>query len=247
MTKDQGARVDPALLAGNRRSLADYRAAHFQWRVDAGVGTITLNRPERKNPLTFESYAELRDLFGQLTTRRRRPRGADQRRRRQLLLGRRRARDHRPAGAAEGPELLMFTRMTGDLVKAMRVCPQPVVAAIDGVCAGRGRDRRDGLGPAPGDRAQQDRVPVQPRRARRLRHGRLRDAAADHRPGPRERAALHRARDVAGTRPSAGVSSIACARPRRCTTRRSRWRANFARARASPTASPRRCSTRSGR
>jgi len=130
--------TDPALLAGNRRALADYRAEHFLWRVDGGVGTVTLNRPERKNPLTFDSYAELRDLFQRL----------------------RHAHDVKavllhgaggnfcsggdvheiigPLIALKAPELLMFTRMTGDLVKAMRHCPQPIVAAIDGVCAGAG-------------------------------------------------------------------------------------------------------------
>jgi enoyl-CoA hydratase/carnithine racemase len=138
MTTDPGARVDPALLAGNRRPLADHRAAHFQWRVDAGVGTITLNRPQRKNPLTFESYAELRDLFGLL-------RHADDVHVVLIsgaggnfcsggdvheIIG--------PLVRLKAPELLMFTRMTGDLVKAMRVCPQPVVAAVDGVCAGAG-------------------------------------------------------------------------------------------------------------
>jgi enoyl-CoA hydratase/carnithine racemase len=55
-----------ALFAGNRTTLGDYRAKHFGWTVELGVGTITLDRPERKNPLTFESYAELRDLFRQL-------------------------------------------------------------------------------------------------------------------------------------------------------------------------------------
>ena len=59
-------RVDPALAAGNRRQLAGYRAQHFLWQVTEGVATVTLNRPERKNPLTFDSYAELRDLFGAL-------------------------------------------------------------------------------------------------------------------------------------------------------------------------------------
>ena len=59
-------RVDPTLNAGNRITLAGYQAQHFLWQVDAGVGSITLNRPERKNPLTFASYAELRDLFHQL-------------------------------------------------------------------------------------------------------------------------------------------------------------------------------------
>ena len=61
--KQTGSTIDPGLLAGNRKQLAGYAAQHFQWQVENGVGTITLNRPERKNPLTFESYAELRDLF----------------------------------------------------------------------------------------------------------------------------------------------------------------------------------------
>jgi enoyl-CoA hydratase/carnithine racemase len=112
---------------------------HFALRVgDDGVATVTLNRPERKNPLTFDSYAELRDWF----------------------LGLQKATDVRAVvltGAGDNfcsggdvheiigpltkmsmPELLAFTRMTGALVSAMRACPQPVVAAIDGVCAGAG-------------------------------------------------------------------------------------------------------------
>jgi enoyl-CoA hydratase/carnithine racemase len=130
--------LDPALAAGNRRPLAGYAASHFGWRVEDQVGVLTLNRPERKNPLTFDSYAELRDLFQRL----------------------RHANDvhaivlhgagdnfcsggdvHEIIGPLIGlpaPELLMFTRMTGDVVKAMRACPQPIVAAIDGVCAGAG-------------------------------------------------------------------------------------------------------------
>jgi enoyl-CoA hydratase/carnithine racemase len=131
-------RVDPALTAGNRRSLNGYRASHFKWEARDGVATITLNRPERKNPLTFDSYAELRDLFGQLKY-------ADDVHV-VVLAG---AGDNFCSGGdvheiigplvrLKAPELLMFTRMTGDLVKAMRACPQPIVAAIDGVCAGAG-------------------------------------------------------------------------------------------------------------
>ena len=130
--------IDPALLAGNRRPLAGYRAEHFLWSVEGGIGTITLNRPERKNPLTFDSYAELRDLFERL-------RHADDVK--VLLLHG--AGDNFCSGGdvheiigpliqLKAPELLMFTRMTGDVVKAMRHCPQPIVAAIDGVCAGAG-------------------------------------------------------------------------------------------------------------
>lgn len=130
--------IDPGLLAGNRRPMAGYQAKHFAWQVSDRVATITLNRPERKNPLTFDSYAELRDLFHQL-------KWADDVRAVVLtgeggnfcsggdvheIIG--------PLIALKAPELLMFTRMTGELVKMMRACPQPIVAAIDGVCAGAG-------------------------------------------------------------------------------------------------------------
>jgi enoyl-CoA hydratase/carnithine racemase len=124
----------------DKRPFKDYAARHFRWQCsdDGRVATITLNRPEKKNPLTFDSYAELRDLFRDLTY----------------------ASDVRAVVVAgEGgnfcsggdvfeiiepltkmpmPELLRFTRMTGDLVKAMKRAPQPIVAAIDGVCAGAG-------------------------------------------------------------------------------------------------------------
>jgi enoyl-CoA hydratase/carnithine racemase len=131
-------RVDPALVAGNHKLLGNYDAKHFEWSVNEGVATITLNRPERKNPLTFESYAELRDLFGQLKY------ASDVHA--VVLVG---AGDNFCSGGdvheiigplvrLKAPELLMFTRMTGDLVKAMRACPQPIVAAVDGVCAGAG-------------------------------------------------------------------------------------------------------------
>jgi len=130
--------VDPTLLAGNRRPMAGYQATHFLWAVQDGVATITLNRPERKNPLTFDSYAELRDLFHQL-------KWADDVKTVVVtgaggnfcsggdvheIIG--------PLIAVKAPELLMFTRMTGELVKTMRACPQPIVAAVDGVCAGAG-------------------------------------------------------------------------------------------------------------
>jgi enoyl-CoA hydratase/carnithine racemase len=115
-----------------------YDARHFAFHVDGGVATLTLTRPERKNPLTFDSYAELRDLFRALA-----------------LAGEVKAVV--VTGAGENfcsggdvhdiigpltrmamPALLAFTRMTGDVVKAMRACPQPIVAAIDGACVGAG-------------------------------------------------------------------------------------------------------------
>ena len=109
---------------------------HFRWQVEGKVGVITLNRPEKKNPLTFESYAELRDFFrappkevkvivvtgagGNFCS------GGDV----HEIIG--------PLTKMAPPQLLEFTRMTGDLVKAMRHCPQPVIAAVEGVCAGAG-------------------------------------------------------------------------------------------------------------
>jgi enoyl-CoA hydratase/carnithine racemase len=121
-------RFDPDNFAGE----------HFLWDFAGDVATITLNRPERKNPLTFESYAELRDVFRALVYARgvkavvvagaggNFSSGGDV----HEIIG--------PLTGMRMPELLDFTRMTGDLVKAMRACPQPIVAAIDGVCVGAG-------------------------------------------------------------------------------------------------------------
>jgi enoyl-CoA hydratase/carnithine racemase len=111
---------------------------HFLWAFADGVATITLDRPERKNPLTFESYAELRDTFRALVYAREVKAvvvagaggnfssGGDV----HEIIG--------PLTEMDMPRLLDFTRMTGDLVKAMRACPQPIVAAIDGICVGAG-------------------------------------------------------------------------------------------------------------
>jgi enoyl-CoA hydratase/carnithine racemase len=130
--------MDPHLAAGNRRSAANLALRHAGWSVRDAVGVITLDRPERKNPLTFDSYAELRDLFetlgrvddvraiviqgagGNFCS------GGDV----HEIIG--------PLTKMRIPDLLTFTRMTGDLVKTMRACPQPIVSAIDGVCAGAG-------------------------------------------------------------------------------------------------------------
>ena len=134
----------PDPMSTMRRPVASRTFTHFDWATahDGRVGVITLNRPERKNPLTFESYAELRDLFRDLVY----------------------ASDIRaivitgaggnfcsggdvfeiidPLTKMRVPELLAFTRMTGDLVKAMRGCPQPIIAAVDGVAAGRSEEQR---------------------------------------------------------------------------------------------------------
>jgi enoyl-CoA hydratase/carnithine racemase len=119
-------------------TLTEYQARHFLWSVRNRIGWITLNRPEKKNPLTFDSYAELRDLMRRL------PHASDLKvvviagadgnfcsgGDVQEIIG--------PLTRMSMPELLGFTRMTGDLVRAMRACPQPIIAAVDGVCAGAG-------------------------------------------------------------------------------------------------------------
>jgi enoyl-CoA hydratase/carnithine racemase len=125
-------------LPRHNTPMASYQPEHFLLSVVGGVATLSLNRPERKNPLSFESYAELRDFFralscasdihavvitgagGNFCS------GGDV----HEIIG--------PLTQLDMPGLLAFTRMTGDLVKAMRACPQPIVAAVDGVCAGAG-------------------------------------------------------------------------------------------------------------
>ena len=117
---------------------ADFKPSHFLWQLESGVATVTLNRPEKKNPLTFESYAELRDTFRNLVY-------ADDVHAVILtgaggnfcsggdvheIIG--------PLTQMDMKGLLNFTRMTGDLVKAVRACPQPVIAAVDGICVGAG-------------------------------------------------------------------------------------------------------------
>ncbi len=126
----------------NRIPLESIQPQHFGWSVEGRVATVTINRPERKNPLTFESYRELSDTFHKL-------RHVEEIK--AIVI----------TGAGEnfcsggdvheiiGPlvkmreegrmdRLLEFTRLTGELVRTMRHCPQPIVAAVDGICAGAG-------------------------------------------------------------------------------------------------------------
>src|SRR6185503_14715545 len=122
----------------SHREMSMIQPKHFLWKVEGKVGVITLNRPERKNPLTFESYGELRDLFTDL--------GSEKSVKTVVLRGEggnfcSGGDVHEiigPLTKMKMPELLQFTRMTGDVVKAMRHCPQPVISAIEGVCAGAG-------------------------------------------------------------------------------------------------------------
>jgi enoyl-CoA hydratase/carnithine racemase len=118
--------------------LAGYKARHVRLAVEGKVATVTLDRPERKNPLTFESYAELADIF--------RAAAKDKTVRAFVITG---AGGNFCSGGdvfeiiaplieMEAAALLDFTRMTGEVVKAMRAAPQPIVAAVDGVCAGAG-------------------------------------------------------------------------------------------------------------
>ena len=128
----------PHQLPRHRQTFADYQGQHILFTLKDGVATVSLNRPERKNPLSFDSYAELRDLFRNLCyaddvhaivitgAGNNFCSGGDV----HEIIG--------PLTQLDMPGLLAFTRMTGDVVKAMRACPQPIIAAIDGICAGAG-------------------------------------------------------------------------------------------------------------
>ena len=118
--------------------LSAYQARHVRFVADSKVATLTLDRPDRKNPLTFDSYAEIVDLF--------RAAAKDKQVKAIVVTG---SGGNfcsggdvfeiiEPLTKMTAAELLDFTRMTGEVVKAMRACPQPIVAAIDGVCAGAG-------------------------------------------------------------------------------------------------------------
>src|SRR5579872_5380117 len=129
---------EPHQLPGGRISFGGFKPKHFNFSLAGQTATITLSRQEKKNPLTFDSYAELRDLFRNMVY-------ADDVKAIVLtgagenfcsggdvheIIG--------PLTKLDMPGLLAFTRLTGDLVKAMRAVPQPIVAAIDGICAGAG-------------------------------------------------------------------------------------------------------------
>ena len=118
--------------------LKDFTPEHFRLTIESGIAVVTLNRPDKKNPLTFESYAELRDTFRALRF--------DDTVTAVVITG---AGGNfssggdvfeiiKPLTKMEAAELHAFTTMTGDLVKEMRACPQPIVAAIEGICAGAG-------------------------------------------------------------------------------------------------------------
>ena len=195
-----------------RMTMSDFKPKHFNWSAQNGVAVITLKGAERKNPITFESYAELGQTFRELA----------------------RARDIKvvvfgsnggnfcsggdvhdiigPLLSRDMKGLLEFTRMTGELVKAMRACPQPIIAAIDGVCVGAGAmialfcDIRLGT---PQAKTAFLFTRVGPCR---LRHGRLRSAAARHRPRPRVGAALYRPRHDSGGGRALGLFQSHCRR-----------------------------------
>jgi enoyl-CoA hydratase/carnithine racemase len=123
-----------------RRPYKNYTARHFHFEAsdDGRVATVRLNRPERKNPLTFDSYAEMRDLFRDLTY------ASDVRAIVMAGAGGNFSSGGdvfeiiEPLTKMKAPDLIAFTRMTGDVVRAMRKCPQPIIASVDGICAGAG-------------------------------------------------------------------------------------------------------------
>lgn len=127
-------------MQAKKRPFKRYAAKHFLFETDADgrVATITLNRPDKKNPLTFESYEELGDLFRSLS------RASDVR---AVVLAGAGANFSsggdvfeiiEPLTRMAMPDLIDFTRMTGELVRQMRACSQPIIAAVDGICAGAG-------------------------------------------------------------------------------------------------------------
>jgi enoyl-CoA hydratase/carnithine racemase len=129
---------EPHSLPVKRIAFKGHAARHFKFELKDATAVITLNRPERKNPLTFDSYVELRDLFRSFSD------AIDVKA--VVITG---AADNFCSGGdvheiigpltkLDMPGLLAFTQTTGDLVKAMRACPQPIIAAIDGICAGAG-------------------------------------------------------------------------------------------------------------
>ncbi len=215
--------------------LSDYKAQHVRLTVDGKVATLTLNRPDKKNPLTFESYAEIANIF--------RAAVKDKQVKAFVLTGE--GGNFCSGGDVFeiiGPlvemntvDLLEFTRMTGEAVKAMRQCPQPIVAAIDGVCAGAGAilamasDMR--LGTAKAKVA--------------FLFNRVGLAAAIWVRAPSCRGLSDRgahpscftqADRWAARKLSAGAFSIAFARPRPYSPMRPKWRRNWPMARPSPTA-----------
>src|SRR2546429_3882494 len=118
--------------------LAAYKARHIRLAVDGKVATITLDRPDKKNPLTFESYAELADLFRAAAKEKAVKAFVVTGTGGNFCSGGDVFEIIKPLVEMEARELLDFTRMTGEVVKAMRACPQPIIAAVDGVCAGAG-------------------------------------------------------------------------------------------------------------
>jgi enoyl-CoA hydratase/carnithine racemase len=126
-------RIDP-----RAHDLDNYQPQHFRWQVENRIATLTLDRPAKRNAITFESYAELRDVFRMLTyaggvkaviitgSEGNFSSGGDV----MEIIG--------PLTKMSMPELVTFTQMTGDVVRAMRACPQPIIASIEGICAGAG-------------------------------------------------------------------------------------------------------------
>ncbi|PZO78062.1 MAG: enoyl-CoA hydratase family protein [Mesorhizobium amorphae] len=125
-------------MQAKQRPFQNHKPEHFLWEVTDRVATLTLNRPSKKNPLTFESYEELGNLFRSLhrasDVRALVITGADN----NFSSGGDVFEIIEPLTRMAMPELLAFTRMTGDLVRQIRACPQPIIAAVDGICAGAG-------------------------------------------------------------------------------------------------------------
>src|SRR6266545_5149787 len=136
----------PAMSAANSISLplADYKARHVRLAVDGKVATITLDRPDKKNPLTFESYAEIVDLFSAAAKEKAVKAFVITGAGGNFCSGGDVFEIIEPLVEMEAAQLLDFTRMTGEVVKAMRACPQPIIAAVEGVCSAARRRNAGG-------------------------------------------------------------------------------------------------------
>ena len=201
------------------------RRSTFSWRSTGASATITLNRPERKNPLTFEIVrradatrsarcADVHDVRAVVLT------GAGG----NFCSG---GDVHEIIGPLvrmknEGDDRrsLAFTQMTGDLVKAMRACPQPIVAAVDGICAGAGAILAMASDLRLGTRAQQSRVSLRAGRPLRRRHGRVRACCRASSATAARASCSSPAAPCTATKPSGGASTTGSCAPDAAARRR---------------------------
>ena len=225
-------------MAHHLRAFRDYRATHFRFEVDADarVATITLDRPDKKNPAHVRFLRRTARPLSRTDLRERRQDGGAARRRRQLLLRRGRPRDHRPAHQdddAGAPRVHPDDRRSRGGDAALSAADR---RGRRRHLRRRGGDDRSGIRLQARHARRAHGIPVRARRARRLRHGRLHAAAADDRAGARVGAALHRSRDDGGRGRGVGLLQPPGSGGSRSSAKRRRWRDRSPTARRSRTA-----------